>query len=201
MYRSATARCLTGRWSCSSRHELARREIVEARMRPHFVVVPPPCFDDDLRLGARTEPFEAQALVAELAVEAFRDAILPRLAGLDQRRADALRDDPGQQCLGYELRPVVAAQERRDAACAHQAGQHLNDVGGANAAIDIDRQSFLGELIRDGQALELLAVGAMIEHEIVGRSWRPRPGWPAWAFGRHSHPTAAAPVGRKPSVS
>jgi hypothetical protein len=34
---------------------------------------------------------------AELAVEAFGDAILPRLAGLDQRRADALRDDPRQQ--------------------------------------------------------------------------------------------------------
>jgi hypothetical protein len=33
-----------------------------------------------------------------------------------------LRDDPGQQCLGDELRSVVAAQERRDAACAHQAG-------------------------------------------------------------------------------
>jgi hypothetical protein len=28
----------------------------------------------------------------KLTVEAFRDAILPRLAGLDQRRADALRD-------------------------------------------------------------------------------------------------------------
>ncbi len=27
--------------------------------------------DDDLRLGARTEPSEAQALIAEFAVEAF----------------------------------------------------------------------------------------------------------------------------------
>ena len=58
-------------------------------MRPHFVVVAQPRFDDDLRLGARTEPFEAQTLVAKLAVEALGDAILPRLAGLDQRRADA----------------------------------------------------------------------------------------------------------------
>jgi hypothetical protein len=45
----------------------------------------------DLRLGARTNHFKAQTLVAELAVEAFRDATLPRFAGLDQRRADALR--------------------------------------------------------------------------------------------------------------
>jgi hypothetical protein len=34
----------------------------------------PPRFDDDLRFGARTKPFEAQTFVAKLAVEAFRDA-------------------------------------------------------------------------------------------------------------------------------
>jgi len=34
------------------------------------------------------------ALVAEFAVEAFRDAILPRLARLNQRGADAVCDDP-----------------------------------------------------------------------------------------------------------
>ena len=107
-------------------------------MRTHFVVVPPPCFDDHLRLGARPKPFEAQTLVAKLAVEAFRDAILPRLAGFDQCRADALRDDPRQQSLGYELRPIIAAQKRRGAACADQARQHLDDAGGANAAIEVD---------------------------------------------------------------
>ena len=47
-----------------------------------LVVVVPPLFDQHLRLGARAKPFEAQTLVAELAVEALRDAILPRLAGL-----------------------------------------------------------------------------------------------------------------------
>jgi hypothetical protein len=91
MYRSVPARCLAGRWSCFLNHELVGREISEARVRPHVVVVPPPRFDDHRRLGARTKPFEAQALVEELAVEAFRDAILPRLARLDQCRADAVR--------------------------------------------------------------------------------------------------------------
>ena len=94
MYRSVPARCLAGRWSCCLNHELVGREVSEARVRPHVIVMPPPRFDDHLRLGARSKPFEAQALVAELAVEAFRDAILPRLAGLDQRRADPLCDDP-----------------------------------------------------------------------------------------------------------
>jgi hypothetical protein len=43
-------------------------------------------FYRDLGLGAREEPFQTQALVAELAVEALADAVLPRLAGVDQGR-------------------------------------------------------------------------------------------------------------------
>src|SRR5262245_63900181 len=102
-----------------------------------LVVVVPPLFDQHLRLGARAKPFEAQTLVAELAVEALRDAILPRLAGLDQRRTDALRDDPGQQRLGDELRSVVAAQERGRAACADETRQHRDDARRADAAVHI----------------------------------------------------------------
>ena len=37
-YRSALGRCMTGRCVVLSSHELVRREIVEARMRAHFVV-------------------------------------------------------------------------------------------------------------------------------------------------------------------
>ena len=59
-------------------------------MRPDFVVM----LDDDFCFSARAEPFEAEAFVAELAVEALGDAILPRLTGLDQGDADALRGDP-----------------------------------------------------------------------------------------------------------
>src|SRR5437588_5573155 len=56
--RSAPTRCIAGRWSCCLSHEFVRREIIEARMRTHFVVVAAPCLNDDLRLGARTKPFE-----------------------------------------------------------------------------------------------------------------------------------------------
>ena len=38
MYRSVPARCLMGRWPCSSRHELVGLEVTQARMRTHFVV-------------------------------------------------------------------------------------------------------------------------------------------------------------------
>src|SRR6266568_4010477 len=115
------------------------REIAEARLRADFVVMAAPALDDRLGLRPRPEPFEAQALVAELAVEAFGDAILPRLAGLDQRRIDALRNDPGQERLRHELRAVVAAQEDRCTALAHQARQHLDHPRRADAAVDIDR--------------------------------------------------------------
>jgi hypothetical protein len=68
-------------------------------MRAEFVVMAAPALDDRLGLCPRPESFETQTLVAELAVEAFGDTILPRLAGLDQRRVDALHDDPGQERL------------------------------------------------------------------------------------------------------
>jgi hypothetical protein len=94
-----------------------------------------PCFDD-LRLGEPTKPFEAQTLVAKLAVEAFRDAILPRLAGLDQRCADAFRDNDNKaldtNSGPLSLRRKVRAPRvltRRDS---------TSMTSGANALIDVD---------------------------------------------------------------
>ena len=63
--------------------ELLRGQIAKARMRPVVVVVLPPSFDDDTRFDPVPEPLHAQTLVAELAVEAFGGAVLPRLARLD----------------------------------------------------------------------------------------------------------------------
>ena len=45
-------------------------------MRAHLVVMASPFFDQYLRFGARTKPFEAQTLVAELAVEASKIPIV-----------------------------------------------------------------------------------------------------------------------------
>jgi hypothetical protein len=50
-------------------------------MLPHDVIVLTPALDDDFCFGARAEPFEAEAFVAELTVEALGDAILSGLAG------------------------------------------------------------------------------------------------------------------------
>jgi hypothetical protein len=51
-------------------------------MRAYFVVMTSPLLDDHLRIGSAAEPFEAQALVTEFAIDAFRNTILPRLARL-----------------------------------------------------------------------------------------------------------------------
>jgi len=117
-------------------------------MRPHLVVVAAPRFDDDLRLGPRAEPFEAQALVAELAVEALARAVLPRLARVDQGGLDAFRrcnqrrvDELLQQRASDELRSVVGAQVVRYTALADQPRQHLDD------AARTDRPSMMGWLM------------------------------------------------------
>ena len=76
-------------------------------MRTLLVEVAPPGLDDDLRFGARPEPFERQTLIAELAVEAFRCPVLPGLAGIDQRCLDALVGDPLQEGARDELGAIV----------------------------------------------------------------------------------------------
>src|SRR5438067_13058086 len=96
-----------------------------------------PALDDRLCLRPRPEPFETQALVAELAGEAFGNAILPRPAGLDQCRVDALRDDPGQERFRHALRAVVAAQEARGTAFADQPGEHVEHARPADAAMHV----------------------------------------------------------------
>jgi hypothetical protein len=104
------------------------------------------------------------------------------LARIDQGHLDARVGDPFQQRPRDELRAVVGAQVARRPALADQPRQHLDDPACAEAAVDLDRQAFLGPFVGDGQALELLAVGALVEHEVVrphpvgaGRRLRPRP--------------------------
>src|SRR5471032_1363514 len=136
-------------------------------MRAHLVVVLAPRLDDDLGLGAGPEPFEAQALVAELAVETLRRAILPGLARIDQGGLDALIDDPLQKRARDELGTVVGPKIQWRAALADQTRQHLDHAARTDAAVDFDGKTFLRPLVGDGEALQLLAAGAPVEDEVV----------------------------------
>ena len=61
-------------------------------MGTNVVVVLPPDFDDRRGLGAGAKPLHAQALVAEAAIGALVGAVLPGLAGIDERVLDAVSD-------------------------------------------------------------------------------------------------------------
>src|SRR5476649_1681094 len=95
--------------------ELQRRQVVQAAVGSNGVEVKAPGLYDDLGFGTRSEPLDAQALVAQLAIEALVVGVLPRLAWIDQGRADAGMGEPLEDCQADELRPVVRAQEERRA--------------------------------------------------------------------------------------
>jgi hypothetical protein len=64
--------------------ERVRGQVLHAAMRADRVVVAAPVFDHDASFGAGAEPFQAQALVAQLAVEAFRRRRFARACRIDQ---------------------------------------------------------------------------------------------------------------------
>ncbi len=132
------------------------------------MVVLAPLLDEDFGLGARAKPLPAQALVAELAVEAFVGSILPRLARIAERGIDAGLVQPLEQCAADELGAVVRAQRARCAVHADQAAEHLDHPARTDAALDVDRQALARPLVDDRQAFERLVVGTGVEPEVVG---------------------------------
>lgn len=107
------------------RLELDRRQVVQAHMGTDGVVILSPGLDQDLGLGTGAEPFDAQAFVAELAVEGLVGTVLPRLARLVKGRVDAVVGHPLQERATDELRAVVGAQVGRRTMQADQAGKNV----------------------------------------------------------------------------
>jgi hypothetical protein len=105
--------------------ELVRGSVVQAAVGAHGVVVVSPGFDDHTGFPARPEPLQGQAFVAELAVEALVGAVLPGLAGVAQRCADARLGDPFEDGVADELWAVIRAHEQGRAVLANQAREDL----------------------------------------------------------------------------
>ena len=74
-------------------------------MRSHSVIVPAPALDDDLGFSQRVEDFAVEEFVTQARVEAFDISVLPRAAGLDERRLRAYSRDPLLHSLSHELGP------------------------------------------------------------------------------------------------
>ena len=72
-------------------------------------------FDDDTGFPPRGEPLGVEAFVAELAVEAFVETVLPRLPWRVVDRLNAFFGKPVFDRVADELRAVVGAQISRGA--------------------------------------------------------------------------------------
>ena len=85
-------------------------------MRANVVVVLAPSLDYHDRLPARAEPLDAQAFIAQFAVETLVRAVLSGLPRIDERGLNVVLDDPLQYRLADEFGAIVEAQKRRSRA-------------------------------------------------------------------------------------
>jgi hypothetical protein len=87
--------------------ELFRSKATQRAVRPYSVVVESPCLDRVAGIAEIGEPVLVQTLVSELAVEAFDEAVLDRLARANEAELDASPVGPGIHRAAHELRAVV----------------------------------------------------------------------------------------------
>jgi hypothetical protein len=72
--------------------------------------MPPPVFGDYPRIDSIFEPLYRKAVIPELAIEELVGTILPRFAGLNERRADSLFCNPRQHLLRGELMSMIRSK-------------------------------------------------------------------------------------------
>ena len=83
------------------------RAVAQSTVWSDGVVVPPPLFDDDLRLLQAVEDLPIQKFIPEAGIEGLAVSVLPggsrfNVSGFGPRRLDPVPDG-----LGYELRTIV----------------------------------------------------------------------------------------------
>ena len=111
-------------------------------MRPPLVEKLAPLLDEHLGFGTAAEPLAIQQLVAQLAVETFNEAVLPRAAGRDEGRTDRRITQPAHHLGHRKFRPVVGPNDRWLAVQPHQPRPHKNHVLRTKAGADLDGQAF-----------------------------------------------------------
>src|SRR5215207_6775441 len=74
---------------CPGGGERGRRQAPQRGVRAAVVVVLAPVLDDDLRFGQAGEQLDVEQLVANSGVKGLHERVLPRRAGLDERRRRA----------------------------------------------------------------------------------------------------------------
>ena len=102
-------------------------------------------------LAQAVEDLPIQHFIAEAGVEALAIAILLGWAGLDISCPGADSADPIPDGQGYELWPIVEADESRHATQDEQVGQCNDYVCRVQFAPHPDRQAFAAELVKNVQ--------------------------------------------------
>ena len=115
----------------------------------------------------REEDFPVQQFVAELGIEAFDVAILPRRHGVDVGGAGISSRNPPSHDLRDELRGVVRADEDRHPALEHEVNQRLDCIRGVQPPIDLHGEGLTGELVDHAEHLDLPAVMRPVLDELV----------------------------------
>lgn len=127
-------------------------------MRTYRIEVIAPLLDHDLSFFQAVEYFLVEALVAQLAVEGFAIAVLPRTAGLDVQRSGAELCKPAANDLCRHFRAVIGADVFWNTSGEHHVGHRLDDAKAVDPARDADGQAFPGELIDQSHEAESAAV-------------------------------------------
>src|SRR3989454_10293526 len=153
--------------SSTALSDLSGGVVVQARVWSGLVMGAAVLLDEDRGFVHGKERLLVETLVPEAAVKALAHAILPRLAGVNVGRRDALPREPPLNPPGDEFRPIVAAQILRRAAADHQLREDRQDAIAGQRARHGDREALLRELVDHGQVLEGRAVRASIVDEVI----------------------------------
>jgi hypothetical protein len=92
---------------CIAGCEFFRCQVAQGAVWTHLVVIDSPAFDGLPRIVQSEKPVLVEALLAELAMEAFDVAVLHRSAGCDEVQCDLVLISPLVQSPGGELCAVI----------------------------------------------------------------------------------------------
>lgn len=146
--------------------ELSRRYPSNRSVRSHLVVVLTPDGDDLASLGQGFEPVLVEAFVPELAVEALDVGVLGGFARLNQDVLNASCLHPCHEGSACELRAVVRSDGLWVAPEPCGLIQDAGDVCARHGQVHRDVNAFMGEVVRDGQALDASAIGQRVTHKV-----------------------------------
>ena len=136
-------------------------------MRSLLIVRPSETLDLDAGFGDRGERLHVQALIAQPAIEALRNGVLPGTSGIDIERRCLLKREPSLDGMGDDLWAIVAAQIGGRAVRGEEPSQHADDARTRKRRGHLDRQTFARELIDHRQQLELGVAQARVIDEVV----------------------------------